>query len=87
MIATEHSTQKGRNVTWSGHILGLSFLRLSNAAPFYENYTKLYSDAKHLEKGLNRGGFLVFFISEKVSFFHKKMPFLANFAALNFFGA
>ena len=30
-------------------------MRQSNAAPFRENYAKLYFDAKHLEKGLNRG--------------------------------
>ena len=41
--------------TLSGHILDLYCVRLSNAAPFCENYTKLYFDAKHLEKGLNRG--------------------------------
>ena len=29
--------------------------QLSNATPFCENYTKLYFDAKHLEKELNRG--------------------------------
>ena len=27
-----------------------------DAAPFSENYAKLYFDAKHLEKGLNGGG-------------------------------
>ena len=27
----------------------------SDAAPFRENYAKLYFDVKHLEKGLNRG--------------------------------
>ena len=27
----------------------------SDAAPFCENYAKLDFDAKHLEKGLNRG--------------------------------
>ena len=40
--------------TLSGHILDLYCVRLSHAAPFCENYTKLYFDAKHLEKGLNR---------------------------------
>ena len=39
----------------SGHILDLYCVRLSNAAPFCENYTKFYFDAKHLEKGLNTG--------------------------------
>ena len=27
----------------------------SDTAPVYENYAKLYFDAKHLDKGLNRG--------------------------------
>ena len=31
-------------------------LQLSNVAPSYKNYAKLYFDTKHLEKGLNRGG-------------------------------
>ena len=56
----------------SVHILDLYCVRLSNAAPFCENYTKLYFDAKHLEKGLKRMGgvkFLVPFFSKKVSFF------------------
>ena len=30
-------------------------VRQSDAAPFCENYAKLYFDAKHLKKGLNRG--------------------------------
>ena len=46
------------------HILDLYCVRLSNAAPFCENYTNLYFDAKHLEKGLNReGGLLVPFLA------------------------
>ena len=40
----------------AGHILDLYCIQLSNTAPFCENYTKLYFDAKHLEKGLNKGG-------------------------------
>ena len=39
-----------------GHIPGLYCVRQSNVTPFCENYAKLYFDAKHLEKGLNRGG-------------------------------
>ena len=31
----------------AGHILDLYHVRLSNVAPFCENYTKLYFDAKH----------------------------------------
>ena len=65
----------------SGHILDLYCVRLSNAAPFCENYTKFYFDAKHLEKGLNTGcrglggGGGAKFL---VLFFHKKVSFLAN---------
>ena len=36
--------------------IDLYCVRLSNTATFCENYAKLYFDAKHLEKGLNRGG-------------------------------
>ena len=39
----------------TGYILDLYCVRLSNAASFCENYGKLYFDAKHLEKRLNRG--------------------------------
>ena len=52
-------TQKNSSATvdelfeCAGHILDLYCIRLSNAAPFCENYTKF--DTKHLEKGLNRG--------------------------------
>ena len=71
----------------SGHILDLYCVRLSNAAPFCKNYTKHFFDAKHLEKGLNRGrggGWCPFFF-KKVFFFHKKCPFWPILdAALNF---
>ena len=40
---------------WPGHIQDLHCVRLSTAAPFCENYAKLYFDVKHLEKELNRG--------------------------------
>ena len=40
----------------AGHILDLYRVRLLNAAPFCKNYAKLYFNAKHLKKGLNRGG-------------------------------
>ena len=44
----------------AGHILDLYCVRLWNATLFCENYTKLYFDAKHLEKGLiMEEGFLV----------------------------
>ena len=39
----------------SGPNLDLSCVRQLDVAPFCENYAKLYFDAKHLEKGLNRG--------------------------------
>ena len=71
------------------HILDLYCLQLLNAVPFCKTYTKLYFDAKHLEKlekGLNKGGrggggeiFGALF-SKKVPFFHKKVLFLANIA-------
>ena len=38
-----------------GPNLDLLCIRQSDAAPFFENYAKLYFDAKHLEKGLNSG--------------------------------
>ena len=38
----------------SGLNLYLLCVQQSGAAPFCENYAKLYFDAKHLEKGLNR---------------------------------
>ena len=40
------------------HTLDLSCAGQSNTAPFCKNYAKLYFDAKHLEKGLNRVKFL-----------------------------
>ena len=43
-----------------GHILDLYRVGLSNVSPFCENYTKLYFDAKYIEKGLNSGGSKVF---------------------------
>ena len=58
---------------FTGNVLVLYCVWLSNAAPFCENYANLYFDAKHLEKGLNTRE-LKFF----GPFFHKKVPFLAN---------
>ena len=43
----------GNLILPAGHILDLYCVRLSSAAHFYENYTRLYFDAKHLEKALN----------------------------------
>ena len=57
----------------SGHTLHLYCVRLSNAAPFCENYATLYFDAKRLEKGLNREVSEIF-----GAFFQKKVPFLAD---------
>ena len=72
-----------------GHILDLYCVRLLNTAPFCKNYTKLYFDAKHLEKGLNGRGcggvkIMVPFFKKKYPFFIKKCPFwpISN-AALN----
>ena len=39
----------------TGPNVDLLCLWQSDAAPFCENYAKLYFDVKHLEKGLNRG--------------------------------
>ena len=39
----------------SGPNLDLLCVQQSGAAPFCENYAKLYFDTKHSEKGLNRG--------------------------------
>ena len=59
-------------------IFYLFCVRLSKAAPFCENYTKLYFDAKHLKMELNRGEIFG-------PAFHKKCPFWPIFnTALNF---
>ena len=39
----------------SGPNLDLLCARQSDAAPFCENYAKLYFNVKHLQKGVNRG--------------------------------
>ena len=39
----------------AGQISDLYCARVSNAAPFCENYTKLSFNAKKIKKGLNRG--------------------------------
>ena len=56
------------NLDHRGLDLDLLCVRQSDAAPFCENYTKLYFDAKHLEKKTNS-----FF-----NFFYQKSAFLAN---------
>ena len=58
-----------------GHILDLYCVRLLSAAHFCQNYAKLYFDAKHLEKGLNRGGVLNFWgpFFQKSVFFDKSI--------------
>ena len=43
------------SIPFSGPNLDLLCIQQSDAVPFCENYVKLYFDAKHLEKGLNRG--------------------------------
>ena len=57
----------------AGYILDLYYVQycvwLSNAAPFCENDTKSYFDAKHLEKGLERRGKIF------GALFSNKMPF------------
>ena len=60
----------------SGHILDLYCVWLSNAAPFCQNYVKLYFDAKHSEKGLNRGEveFLEPFFQKSVLLSKEKCP-------------
>ena len=60
----------------AGQILYIYCVQLSNAAPFRQNYTKLSFDAKHLEKGFNRGW--VRGVKFLDPFFKKKMPFLVN---------
>ena len=54
---------------YPGPNLDLSCIQLSDTAPFFENYAKLYFDVKYLEKGLNRGGeiFGAFFLFKKMS--------------------
>ena len=54
----------------AGPNLDLFCVRQSNAVPFCENYAKLYFDAKHLEKGLNRGWWNI-----RGSFFKKSALF------------
>ena len=39
----------------SGPNLDLLCVQQSGGAPIYQNYLMFYFDAKHLEKGLNRG--------------------------------
>ena len=46
------SLKYGNSMLLAGHILDLYLVRLSNAVPFCENYTKLYFDEKHLKKGI-----------------------------------
>ena len=72
---------------FSRSYLDLYCVRLSNAAPFSENYAKLHFNAKHLEKGLNRSSenFWALFFSKNVPFFHKKYLFwIISSAALSF---
>ena len=53
---TEEGHKDVFNECPTGPNLDPFYIRLSNAAPFCENYAKLYFDAKHLNKReLNRG--------------------------------
>ena len=70
--------QERKFLNYAGHILDPYCVQPSNAAPFFENYTKLYFDAKHLEKGLKRRRgwsvceiFGAFFLNKSVLFFIK----------------
>ena len=40
---------------YTGPNLDINSVRLLALAPFYENYTKLCFDEKHLKAGFNRG--------------------------------
>ena len=51
---TEESHKDVFNACPAGPNLHIFCVRLLIAALFGENYTKIYFDAKHLEKGLNR---------------------------------
>ena len=64
----------------SGPKLGLLCVQLSGAAPICENYSMLYCDAKHLEKGLNRGRRIFRF-----PFFEKKFQFWSILEAVQIF--
>ena len=55
-----------------GPNLDLLCVQQLGTAPFCENYAKFYFDAKHLEKGLNRGWWNFFVL------FFQKVPFLVN---------
>ena len=56
----------------SGHILGLHHVRLSNTAPFCENYAERYFDAKHLKNELNQ------WVGEALGPYFKKGLFLSS---------
>ena len=59
-----------------GPNLDLFCIRQSNAAPFCENYAKLYFDAKHLNKRLNKGWWKFWGPSfKKVPVFQKRVLF------------
>ena len=60
----------------AGHIVDLYRVRLLNAAPFCKNDAKLYFDAKHLKKGLDRDGRRG--VKMFGALFFKKVPFLAS---------
>ena len=61
LVKTPNELSTGSNVD-------LLRVSQSHAAPFCENDAKLYIDAKHLEKGLNR-------LKSLVPYFQKIAPF------------
>ena len=64
--------------SYLGHILDLYCIWLSNASLFWENYAKLYFDARDLEKGLNSGEGGNFF--QRSAYFIKKVFFFIESA-------
>ena len=71
----------------SGDILDLYCIRLLSAAPFCQNYAKLYYDAKHLEKGLNReewNFYGPFFIKSALSGQYRMLPSISREDSLLF---
>ena len=72
----------------SGHVLDLYYIFYTYTVLFGKKYTKLYFDAKHLEKKMNREGgvggegiFGALFL-KKCPFYMKKVPFLHQKGAL-----
>ena len=62
----------GKLMLPAGHILDLYHVRLSNAAPFCENYTKFYFDAKHKTFGA------IFFKKSALSSQYRTLPYISG---------